>query len=420
VTLPAPPRRKRSPLALLFLVVFVDILGFGLVIPLLARYARELGAHDAVIGLLSTGFSGMQLVFAPMWGRLSDRIGRRPVLLVSIAMTSVAYLASALAPNFWFLLAARLFAGIATANFAIAQAFVADVTRPEDRARGMGVLGAAFGLGFVVGPAAGGLLATISLGAPFIAAGALAAVNLVAAWLILPEPPRPAVRPIRRSRWRDLRLAMARPGVGRLLAIYFLSMFAFSAMESTFALLTADRWQLSDRGVGLVFGYIGILIALVQGGLIGPLSRRIGERTMLVAGMALMALSLALLPFAPGLGGLLAACAPLAIGNGLAQPALSALLSRLSPAEEQGGALGVGQSAAALGRVVGPETGTLTYHAGLAYPYLGGAVMMAVASVLGAAARLPPAVRPGAERPAAAGDGLRSPSAEEEVGRQNA
>ena len=420
MTQPSPNARKRSPLALLFLVVFVDILGFGLVIPLLARYARELGAHDALIGLLSTGFSAMQLIFAPMWGRLSDRIGRRPVFLASIAMTSVAYLASGLASSFWFLLAARLFAGIATANFAIAQAFVADVTRPEDRTRGMGVLGAAFGLGFVLGPAAGGLLATISLGAPFIAASALAAVNLVAAWLILPEPPRPAVRPVRRSRWQDIRLAVARPGVGRLLSIYFLSMFAFSAMESTFALLTADRWQLSHRGVGLVFGYIGILIALVQGGLVGPLARRVGERVMLVTGLALMALALAMLPFAPGLVGLLAACAPLAIGNGLAQPALSALLSRLSPAEEQGGSLGVGQSAAALGRVVGPETGTFTYHAGLAYPYVGGAVMMAIASLLGAAARLPLAVRPAAERAVAAGDGLRSPPTKEEVGPQNA
>jgi MFS family permease len=382
---------RAKPLALLFVVVFIDLLGFGMVIPLMARYARELGAPDAWIGLLSAGYSAMQFLFAPFWGQLSDRMGRRPTLIGSIAMTAVAFTLSGLVTSFPALLATRLFAGAATANIAIAQAYVADVTRPEERAKGMGVLGAAFGLGFILGPFAGGLLAGISLGAPFLAAGALAAVNAVAAFLILPEPQKreKAARP-RRRRLEELREALSRPGVPRLLLVYFLSIAAFSAMESTFALLTADRYGLTDRQNGYVFGYIGFVMVLVQGGLVGPLTRRVGEVTLLGIGTAIMVVALVTLPFATGMTGLLGACAGLAIGNGLATPAITSLLSRLSRAEEQGEALGIGQSVAAMGRIVGPESGTLSFQASAVYPYVGGAALMAVASLVGWTIRAAP------------------------------
>lgn len=400
---PPSTARSRSALGVLFLVVFVDLLGFGMVIPVMALYAKHLGAEEASTGWLSTGFSLMQLGFAPVWGVLSDRVGRRPVLLVSIAMTGVAFLGYALAPTFEWLLVSRLFAGAATANIAIAQAYVADVTTPEGRAKGMGVIGAAFGLGFVFGPAIGAWLSGYSLAAPGLAAAGLSAVNLVGAWLLLPEPAaRSQAGAELRHRMGALVEALTRPGIRRLLAVFFLVTGAFSAMEATYAFLAEAYYGLDHRGVMLSFLVIGVLVVVVQGGLIGPLTRALGERRLLVAGAALQAGSFVWLPFAhgwfpdglglpawlsPGFVELAVASAPLAIGSGLTSPAMSALLSRFSRAEAQGGTLGIGQSASALGRVLGPISGTQSYafappgtHA---WPYVGGALLMAVSAVIG-------------------------------------
>lgn len=384
--------KNRSALAILFVIVFIDLLGFGMVIPVMPLYAKRLGASEAWTGLLSAGYSAMQFVFAPIWGRLSDRIGRRPMLLGSIVMTAVAFALYGLAGSFPMLLISRLFAGAATANIAIARAFVADVTAPEDRARGMGIIGAAFGLGFVLGPAIGGVLSTYSLSLPGFAAAALAAVNGIAAWFILPEPEhRFAVD--RRPRFAAMREELARPGIRRVIGIYFITVLAFSAMEATYAFLARQRYGLAESSVGYVFAYIGVLLVIVQGGLVGRLSRRFGEKSLLVAGLVLQAIALASLPYGVGLPGLLATTAPLAIGAGLTQPALSALLSRFARAQDQGGTLGIGESAAAFGRIIGPEAGTWTFGQwSIAFPYVGGAALMAFAAAVGVT------VRPSEER----------------------
>ncbi len=379
--------KNRSALAILFLIVFVDLLGFGMVIPVMPLYAERLGASEAATGWLSTGYSLMQFVFAPIWGRLSDRVGRRPVLLASIGMTALAFLLYGLAGSFGLLLASRLFAGAATANIAIAQAYVADVTPPEGRARGMGLIGAAFGLGFVLGPAIGGILSAHALSTPGFAAAALSLLNGLAAFFVLPEPAHRQVAPGRRGRLAALAEEMRKPGIRRLLAIYFLVILAFSAMEATYAFLLRQRYGIADRHVSYVFTYIGLLVVLVQGGLIGPLTRRFGERRLLVAGAALQAVALASLPFASGLGGLLAATAPLAVGSGLTSPSLTSLLSRQSREDDQGGTLGIGQSAAAIGRILGPESGTVSFQSSMAYPYLGGAAVMALAGLVGLTVR---------------------------------
>ncbi len=383
-------KKRHASLGILFVVVFVDLLGFGMVIPVLPLYAKKLGAQEAWVGLLSSGYSAMQFVFAPIWGRLSDRVGRRPVLLVSIGMTAVAFAMYGFASDFAWLLAARLFAGVATANIAIAQAYVADVTTPETRAKGMGLIGAAFGLGFVLGPAFGGVLSRWSLAAPSFAAAGLAAVNLVAAWFILGEPEqhKAAGHGARPKGVNALLAELARPGVAALIAIYFLSIAAFSAMENTYAFLATERYGLEAEKVFWLFAYIGIIVVIVQGGLIGPLTRRFGEKPLLVAGLLLQGGALVALPFASGLAGLLAATAPLALGSGLASPTLSSLLSRHARADDQGGTLGLGQSAAAVGRVVGPEAGTWTYatHAPFV-PFVAGAVLMAVTAAIGLALR---------------------------------
>jgi multidrug resistance protein len=381
--------KNRSALGILFLVVFVDLLGFGMVIPVMPLYARQLGASEVWTGLLSTGYSAMQFVFAPIWGRLSDRIGRRPVLLVSIVMTAVAFLVYGLAASFAVLLLARLFAGVATANIAIARAFVADVTPPEGRAKGMGMIGAAFGLGFVLGPALGGALSHYSIALPFYVAAAISAVNFVAAIFILPEPEQRTVREeASRTRFTAFFQEMGRPGIRRVIFIYFLTVFAFSAMENTYAFLAEERYGLGRAGVSYLFAYIGLIVVIVQGGLIGPLNRRFGEQRLLVAGLILQAVGLAALPFGGAVPGLALATAPLAIGSGLAQPSISSLISRFARDDEQGGTLGMGESASAFGRIVGPEAGTFTFgRISMAFPYLAGAAVMALAAVIGTTVR---------------------------------
>lgn len=384
-------KSRRSALAILFVIVFVDLLGFGMVIPVMALYAEKLGATDAQTGWLMTGYSAMQFVFTPVWGRLSDRLGRRPLLLGSIAMTALAFLGYALAPSFGWLLASRLFAGFATANIAIAQAYIADVTPPEGRARGMGIIGAAFGLGFVLGPAIGGYLSDVSFALPGYAAAALAAVNGLAAFFVLPEPAERVVGR-RRARLTALAEELRRPGIRRLIVIYLLAIMAFSAMEATIALLAAHRLRLDQHQINNVFAFVGVIVVAVQGGLIGFLTRRFGERRLLVAGLVLQAMGLLALPVAGGAAGLYAAMAPLALGSGLSNPTLSALLSRAARAEDQGGTLGIGQSAAALGRIVGPISATSAYdHLWFASPYVGGAALLLFTASLGATLRQPAA-----------------------------
>lgn len=380
---------NRSALGILFLVVFVDLLGFGMVIPVMPLYAKQLGAAAVWTGFLSTGYSAMQFVFAPIWGRLSDRVGRRPVLIVSIFMTAIAFVAYGLAGSFAVLLAARLFAGIATANIAIARAFVADVTPPEGRAKGMGIIGAAFGLGFVLGPALGGILSQYSLALPFYVAAGISAANGVAAWFILPEPEQRRVREAAsRVRFTAFFSEMGRPGIRRIMLIYFLTILAFSAMENTYAFLAEARYGLGLSGVNYLFAYIGVIVVVVQGGLIGPLTRRFGEQRLLVAGLVLQAVGLLALPYGGSVTGLALATAPLAVGSGLTQPSITSILSRLAREDDQGGTLGIGESASAFGRIVGPEAGTFTFgRISMAFPYVGGAVLMVVAAAIGSTLR---------------------------------
>jgi predicted MFS family arabinose efflux permease len=383
--------RRNAPLVILFVVVFIDLLGFGMVIPVMPRYAAELGAPKAWIGLLLTGYSLMQFVFAPVWGRLSDRVGRRPVLLWSIAMTAVGFVGYALAPSFEWLLASRLFAGMATANLAIARAYVADVTTPETRAKGMGVIGASFGLGFILGPAIAGPLAEhVSVAAPGYAAAVLSVVNGVAAWFILPEP-HARVAAARRPAFTAFTSELKRPGIRRLLLTSFVSILAFSALEATFSLLAKDVFSLDQAKVGYVFAYIGTVAVVMQGGLIGPLTRRFGEVRLLVVGLALQAVTFAVLPFTGSLAGMLVVLAPMSVGSGLVNPSLAALLSRMARGDDQGGTLGIGESASALGRILGPESATYTYdHVSFAFPYVAGGALMGVAATVALTLRRAP------------------------------
>jgi MFS transporter, DHA1 family, tetracycline resistance protein len=345
----------------LFLIVFVDLVGFGLVIPLLPFYALRFAASPQQVTVLLAVFSLMQLFTAPLWGKLSDRVGRRPVLMVSMAASVLAYVWIGSATALWMLFAARAFAGACAGNIAAAQAYIADVTKPEDRARGMGLIGAAFGLGFIIGPALGGLLAgndpaTADVETPAWVAAGLSLLALCGVALLLPES-RPADQRGRgpsRSRFAAILDVLGRPALSRLILIFFLVILAFAGMESTFALWAIGQFGWGPRQVGYVFSYVGVLSAILQGGLIGRLTQLFGEERLLFCGLALIGAGLLTLPFARSLAVLAPAISALAVGMGLTQPSLNSLISRRAGRDEQGEVLGVSQSVGSLSRVLGP------------------------------------------------------------------
>jgi len=374
---------KKSPLVVLFVTVFIDLIGFGIVLPLLPFYAKHFGASALLVGLLSTSFSLMQLLFAPVWGRLSDRVGRRPVILVGLLGSSISYLTFGLAPSLPILFLSRILAGIAGANISTAQAYIADSTQPENRAKGMGLIGAAYGLGFTVGPAIGGILSQYGYAIPGFFASALALANFVAAWWLLPESRNLSGQTHHTEgglNWQRLRTGLQHPELGTFLILFFISTFAFANLEATFALMTARKFGFDAHANGYLFAYIGVLITIVQGGLTGRLARRFGERRLISAGLFCMIFGLGLLPYSLGLKSLLLVLVVLVGGHGSTNPSISSLISQSTGSEDQGSILGVAQSLASLARILGPIWGGFTFDAlGFQYPYLTGGLFMAVA-----------------------------------------
>jgi multidrug resistance protein len=369
-----------SPLVIIFLTVFIDLLGFGIIIPLLPFYAESYGATAFTVGLLGTSFSLMQFLFSPVWGRLSDRIGRRPIILIGLAGSCLSYLALAMAGSLPLIFLARIIGGIAGANIPTAQAYIADITTPENRAKGMGMVGAAFGLGFIFGPALGGVLTHLGPATPMWFASALCAVNLAAAFFLLPESrhagdTRPTV-----GRWEALRRATADRRLILLLALYFIVTAAFSGFEATFALFSERRFGFTMATIGYLFAFIGLVLALVQGLLVGRVVKRVGEARLIPIAISVIGLGIGLVPFAWSVPALLGAVGTLAIGMGFNGPALSSMVSRLTHADDQGGMLGLASSLASLGRVVGPAWGGYLFdHLGMTTPYLSAAAIMFVA-----------------------------------------
>lgn len=378
---PGVPRKRAR--AAVFVTVLLDLLGFGMILPILPFYGLDYGATDFQVGLLFASYSAAQLVFSPLLGRLSDRLGRRPLLLASIATNVVAHAAFAYAATFWVLVAARTLSGVAASNIGIAQAYMADVTSRRERSRAMGMIGAAFGLGFILGPAFGGLLSQVSLRAVPLGAAALALVNLGMAAVWLPESLSAARREERRGqRWLDpgqlAAVARDRP-LFTLLLLFFSVTLCFAVMEATFALFAEERFLWTETEVSWTFVYIGVLVVLIQGVLIGPLVRRFGERHLIPAGVAVMAAGLLLMASARQPATLLAAAGLLAVGTGLNSPSTLGLLSKLTDEGSQGSVLGLSRSFGSLARVVGPLAGTWAFQeVAPAVPFLGAGVLMAL------------------------------------------
>jgi DHA1 family tetracycline resistance protein-like MFS transporter len=372
-----------SPLVIIFVTVFIDLLGFGIIIPLLPFYAESFGANAFTIGLLGTSFSLMQFLFSPIWGRWSDRIGRKPIILVGLMGSCLSYLALALAGSLTTLFIARIIGGIAGANIPTAQAYIADVTTSENRAKGMGMVGAAFGLGFIFGPAIGGLLSHFSPQTPMWFASALCLANFIAAWLLLPESRVVSESTKTLGRMEAFRHAMTKPTLVLILGLYFMVTLAFSWFEATFALFSEATFGYTASTIGFVFTFIGVVLAVVQGVLVGKVVKKIGERRLIPMAIFAIALGIGVLPFAWNVTTLLGALGILALGMGFNSPACSSMISRLTNADDQGGILGLASSLASLGRVIGPAFGGFLYDAyGSRTPYVSAATLMAITATV--------------------------------------
>ncbi|MGB8464516.1 MAG: MFS transporter [Terrimicrobiaceae bacterium] len=351
----------------IFLTCFIDILGFGIVIPVLPLYAEHFGATAVQIGALVGIFSLAQFFFAPIWGKVSDRVGRKPVLLLGLMGTVAGYLLMGMAHTVLMLFVARLIDGISGANIGAAQAYLADISTPENRAKAMGLLGAAFGLGFVFGPALGGWASvTFNYAAPMFIAAGLALANFFFVLFFLPES-RGVEAIGKRSEplFPHLLDHVERRTYAWSVASYFLVIVGFSMMTAIFALLLLHRFGLDALHTGYIFAGVGALGVIIQGGLIGRLVRRFGEAALAFVGTIFMFAGLCGLALSPGVAWVFVATAAVGIGNSLLMPTLSALASRSADANWQGRALGVMQSSGSLARWVGPMIAGLLLSAQL-------------------------------------------------------
>jgi multidrug resistance protein len=380
-----------SPLGIVFTTVVIDLVGFGMVLPILPLWAETFGASPVQIGLITASYAVMQLLFAPVWGRLSDRHGRRPIILISLAGSAVSALMIGLAGTLLVLWIARVLQGIAGASYAAAQAYVADVTTKEERARGMGMIGAAFGLGFILGPAFGAIFSAVDERLPFFVAAGLAALNLLIAHRRLPESRRPGASEAPAPRLATVRRALASRELGPLVWLSFLATFAFVGMESTFALFGERRFDYDAVEMGLLFTYIGVLAAFGQGVLVGRVVARWGESRVLIAGLVGTAAGLAVTAIAHDLWVLLVGLLVLAIASGLVFATTTALISLAAHEREQGVVLGLNASVGSAARILGPVVaGVLFQHAGVSVPLVVGAVVFALCAAAAVRVRTSP------------------------------
>lgn len=360
---------RNNRLAIIFVIVFVDLLGFSLILPLLPYYAQTFGADAFVTGLLVASYAVAQLIGAPLLGRLSDRVGRRPVLLISIFGTFVGFLLLGFAGALWVLFVSRVVDGLTGGNLSVAQAYISDVTDQKNRAKALGLIGAAFGLGFIIGPAVGGALSVYGYAVPAFAAAALSAINLIAVFFWLPESltdeRRAAMVAQKKPAFTFAALwnALNRPRVGPLLHTRFFFGLAFATFQTIFSLYAMDRFGLTAQATGYVLAYVGVLSVVVQGLAIGKLAARFTETQLIFASTIIMAISLLAWAFAPSLTLLLIIMAPLAFAGGTLNTVLGSALTKAVYPEEIGGTLGLSASVESLTRVIAPSAGGLLLEA---------------------------------------------------------
>jgi len=365
---------RRSPLLPIFLIVMVDVLGLTIILPLLPFYAERLGASPTLVGLLVSTYAACQLIAGPVLGQISDRMGRRPLLLVSQMGTFIGFLILAWAGTLWVVFLSRVIDGLTAGNLSLAQAYISDVTKPEDRAKAFGVIGVAFGIGFLIGPAISGFLSTYSYQYPIFAAAALSLTSILSTYFLLPGapviaeaekrdgPPLPAGRRLRVLDWGNYATYFKRPALAQLLWEFFAFAFSFAIFMSGFALFAERRFTWNGhpfgvKEVGYIFAYVGFLGIILQGGLIGRLVKRFGETKLVSAGFISATVGFALIGFMYHLPGLLVASTLASFGTGVLRPALTSLITQHAGREEQGIVLGLTQSLMSIAQIIAPVIG---------------------------------------------------------------
>jgi len=375
---------KKASLSIIFLTVFIDLLGFGILIPILPTFAaKDLGISDFGIGVIVAIFSFVQFIFNPYLGKMSDKFGRRPLILITLLISSISYIIFAFAHSFWMLFFARLLAGVGGSNIGVAQAYVADVTSKEKRSKGMGIIGAAFGLGFVFGPMIGGILSKFGYSAVGFASASFSFLAFGFAYFLLPESIKDKSKSVERK-FEIINLSLVKriltdKVVGLFVIIFFIIVFSMANIYGTFSLMGYKVYNFSDLQIGYLFGIIGLIGAVIQGGLINKLNKIFSDKLLILIGIFLMIPGLGLLPYGQNFLGVAIIASVLAIGTGLLQPTVLSMISKLSPDNEQGSILGMNQSFASLARVLGPLWGGFAYDfIGFQFPFLTGAVFTLV------------------------------------------
>ncbi|WP_066174128.1 MFS transporter [Bacillus marinisedimentorum] len=365
---------NKKALAILFLVMFLVMAGFGIIIPVLPFYAEEIGANPTELGLLMAVYSFMQLLFAPVWGKISDRVGRKPVIMIGIFGLAVSFFLMAIATELWMLFAARILGGfLSSANMPTTMAYVADVTSDENRGKGMGIIGAAIGLGFVFGPGIGGVFAEYSLSAPFFLSGILSLITFLVVLFVLKESLPPEARTAEGSK-RESRWAAFKGEVTILYILQLFVSFSLAGLEATFAYFAAERAGLDAKSLGYIFMIMGLAGAFVQGGLVGRLTKRFGEGKVIQGGIIVSAIGFGLVLLVNDFTTAAIYLTIFGIGNGVIRPSVSSLITKESHAG-YGSATGLLSSFDSLGRIAGPPVGGWLFTIAIGLPYIFGVII---------------------------------------------
>lgn len=380
--------KKKASLTIIFITIFIDLMGFGILIPILPTFAsKSLGISDFGIGAIVAVFSLMQFFFNPLFGNLSDRLGRRPIILITQLMTAASYLMFSFADSFMILFLSRMLAGLGGSNIGVAQAYIADITTKEERSKGMGMIGAAFGLGFVFGPIIGALLSKYGYHVAGFASAAFSFTAFLFALFMLPES-NSKKESTAKHRFKIFDAAytkkiLTHPEIGVLIILFFIIIFSMANIYGTFAILGYKVYHFSDQTNGMLFGIVGIVSAIIQGGLMRYLSNKFSDRNLILTGTILMTLGLGFIPYGVNFLGISIVISVLAIGTGILQPTIPGMISKVSPEDEQGSILGINQSFSALARVLGPLWGGFSYDfIGYQFPFLTGAFFTLVTFLL--------------------------------------
>jgi MFS transporter, DHA1 family, multidrug resistance protein len=371
----------KKALPILFLVMFLVMVGFGIIIPVIPFYAEEIGATPTQLGLLMAVYSLMQFLFAPMWGRISDKIGRKPVIMIGILGLSLSFFLMALSTELWMLFAARIIGGfLSSANMPTVMAYVADITSEEDRSKGMGIIGASVGLGFIFGPAIGGVFSQSSLSTPFYLAGATSLVTFLFVTFVLKE----SLSAEQRSSHEKEKSSLLKALNGPLSMLFLLQLFvslSLAGLEATFAYFAAEKAGLGSVELGYIFMIMGLAGAIVQGGLVGRLTKKLGEGMVIQLGIIISAAGFGLILLTEGFGTAALFLTIFGIGNGLIRPSVSSLLTKKSTTGH-GGTTGLLSSFDSLGRIIGPPLGGWLFSITIGMPYISGIVLSMVALIL--------------------------------------